>query len=77
MAESAKKFTPGSNLAKMSPEELADLAKLDESLKYAADYLNRNMLLEEAEFRPLTAAEQKLLDEVTEKLNKFEASRRG
>jgi hypothetical protein len=77
MEESAKKYTPGSNLAKMSPEELAALARLDESLKYAADYLKRNVLREEAEFRPLTEAEQKLLDEVTEKLNKFEASRRG
>ena len=77
MEESAKKFIPGSNLAKMSPEGRKKSAQLKESLKYAADYLNRNMLINEAKKRPLTEKEQKLLDEVTEKLNKFEASRRG
>jgi hypothetical protein len=61
----------------MSPEGRDRSAKLKESLKYAADYLKRNVLLKEAKKRPLTEAEQKLLDEVTEKLNKFEASQRG
>ncbi len=73
MEESAKKYTPGSNRASMTPERAKSDA-FHASMKYAADYLNRNVLLEQAERRPLTEAEQKRLDELIEKLKKVEVS---
>jgi hypothetical protein len=60
----------------MTPEERAKSESFHASVKYAPEYLKRNVLLEAAEYRPLTDREQKILDEVTEKLNKFEASQR-
>jgi hypothetical protein len=63
MEESAKKYIPGSNLAKMSPEKRAKLAAWDAELgQLLVDNLNRNVLLEEAERRPLTQEEQEKLD---------------
>ena len=73
MGKSAKKYTPGSNRASMSPEERVKSDEFHASMKYAADYLNRNVLLEEAERRPLSEAEQRRLDELIEKLKKVEA----
>ncbi len=76
MGKSARKYTPGSNTASMSPERRAKSERFHASLKYAADYLNRNVLLEESQRRPLTEAEQKRLDELIEKLKKVEAALR-
>ncbi len=74
MAESAKKYTPGSNLAKMSHEQRAKVEAFRKNLgQRLADNLNRNVLMEEAERRPLTEAEQKRLDELNEKRKKLEA----
>lgn len=77
MAESAKKRIPGSNLANMSPEGRKKVEEVDAFLdKYLVDNLTRNVLLEEAERRPLTEAEQKRLDELNEKWKKLEADSR-
>ncbi len=76
MEKSARKYTPGSNLASMTPEERAEVEEFHASVKYAADYLNRSVLLDMAQRRPLTEAEQKRLDELIEKLKKVEAALR-
>ncbi len=74
MAESAKKYIPGSNLEKMSPDGKAKRehffsAEFSQSL---VDNLNRNVLLEESMRRKLTDEEQKRLDELNEKRKKLE-----
>ena len=78
MAESAKKYTPGSNLAKMSPEQRGKVEAFRKDLgQRLVDNLNRNVLLEEAERRPLTEEEQRRLDELNEKRKKLEADSQG
>ena len=78
MAGSAKKYTPGSNLAKMSPEQRAKVEAFRKNLgQRLVDNLNRNVLLEEAERRPLTEEEQRRLDELNEKRKKLEADSQG
>jgi len=70
MGKLARKYTPGSNLAAMSPEERAkwDAFVSDEFGQLLVDNLNRNVLLEEAERRPLTESEQKRLAELLAKV---------
>ena len=69
MGKLARKYTPGSNLAAMSPEKRAKLEELDATLgQLLVDNLNRNVLLEEAERRPLTESEQKRLAELLAKV---------
>jgi len=69
MGKLARKYTPGSNLAAMSPEKRAKLEELDATLgQLLVDNLKRNVLLEEAKRRPLTESEQKRLAELLAKV---------
>jgi len=73
MAESAKKYTPGSNLAKLSPEKRAKVEAFRRDLgQRLVDNLNRNVLLEESRRRKLNEEEQKALDELMAKLREEE-----
>jgi hypothetical protein len=79
MGKSARKYTPGSNLAKMSPEGRARRERFfsPEFSQSLVDNLNRNVLLEESRRRKLTEDEQQRLDELIEKLKKAEAESKG
>jgi hypothetical protein len=64
MEESAKKFIPGSNLAKMSPEKRAKLAEFDAELgQLLVDNLKRGIEEDEEEWKQLMEAKQKKKDQ--------------